>query len=175
MSFLELAGMRHSCRSFRQDNVPDNVLQSVLEAARLAPSAVNYQPVLIIVVGDGELRDSINSSYEKDWISSAPVLLVVCGDHSSAWRRSDGKDYCDMDVALAAGYMTLAAGDIGLGSSWICDFDAMQVSKLLGTPSHIEPSVMLALGYPDDEGATTSPARERRKALDEIVRFGRYV
>lgn len=175
MSFLELAGTRHSCRSFRDEPIPDELLQTLLEAARVAPSAVNYQPVLIIVVRDGDLRNSINSSYEKDWIAQAPVLLVICGDHSSAWRRSDGKDYCDMDVALAAGYVTLAASDIGLGSSWICDFDAMQVSKLLGTPSHIEPAVMVALGYPDHEGRTASPARDRRKAIDEIVRYGRYV
>lgn len=175
MSFLELAGTRHSCRSFCDDPIPDELLQTLLEAARVAPSAVNYQPVLIIVVRDGDLRNSINFSYEKDWIAQAPVLLVICGDHSSAWRRSDGKDYCDMDVALAAGYVTLAASDIGLGSSWVCDFDAMQVSKLLGTPSHIEPAVMVALGYPDDEGKTASPARDRRKAISEIVRFGRYV
>lgn len=174
MSFLELAGLRHSCRSYNPKAVEPELLDKVLEAARLAPSAVNYQPVLILVVRDGELRDGINATYEKEWLGTAPVVLVVCGDHSSAWRRADGKDYCDMDVALAAGYMSLAAAELGLGCSWVCDFDAMQLSRLLGTPSHIEPAVMLTLGYPESKEPAVAPARERRKSLAEIVRFGGY-
>lgn len=173
MSFLELAKRRYSVRKYRNDPVEEEKLMQVLEAGRIAPSAVNFQPWQFIVLRDEEIKKKVAASYSKDWLLQAPVIIVVCGDHSKSWRRADGKDHCDIDVAIATDHMTLAAADLGLGTCWICAFNSMQCSKILGLPSHIEPMVLLPLGYPADEADVNRHASKRKK-LEEIVHWDGY-
>lgn len=66
-------------------------LLQVLEAARYAPSACNYQPWHFIVVTDEELKNRIAETYPRDWFREAPVVIVACGDHSSSWKRGTAR------------------------------------------------------------------------------------
>ncbi|WP_094545914.1 nitroreductase family protein [Petroclostridium xylanilyticum] len=168
MSFLELAKRRYSVRDYKDTPVEEEKILQVLEAGRVAPSAVNYQPLYFIVVRDEELRKKILTTYPRNWIASAPVIIVVCGDHSKAWRRADGKDHCDIDTAIAIDHMTLAATDLGLGTCWVCAFNSMQCHKILGLPSHIEVIALLPLGYPADQ-ADVDRHSTKRKKIEEIV------
>ena len=60
---------------------------------------------------------------------------MACGDYGLSWRRSiDDKDHCDIDVAIAVDHMTLAAAEIGLGTCWVCAFDAENVARLFTYP-----------------------------------------
>lgn len=168
MSFLELAKKRYSVRSYLNKPVEQERINQVLEAGRVAPSAKNFQPFFFIVMKDEELRNKVAAAYSRDWLRQAPVIIVVCGDHSRSWKRNDGKDHCDIDAAIAIDHMTLAAADLGLGTCWICAFDAAECHRILGLPSHIEVITLLPLGYPADQ-----PDEERhgkmRKKLGEIV------
>lgn len=168
MSFLELARKRYSVRSYKDVPIEREKLMYVLEAGRIAPSAVNRQPRYFIVVQEKELKNKIVSTYGKDWISEAPVIIAVCGDHSTSWHRADGKDHSDIDVAIAIDHMTLAAADLGLGTCWVCSFDTKKCHSYLNLPEHLEVIALLPIGYPTGEADVTRHESKRKK-IDEIV------
>ena len=169
MSFLELAKRRYSVRSYKEIPVEEGKLKQVLEAGRVAPSAVNFQPLHFVVVQDVERRKKIASTYRKGWILQAPVIIVICGDHSKSWRRPDGKDHCDIDAAIAIDHMTLAAADLGLGTCWVCMFNSMQCHSILDLPPHMETIALLPLGYPGDQGDMNRHGN--RKSFKEMVHW----
>lgn len=170
MSLLDIAKSRYSVRGYENRPVETEKLLKVLEAGRLAPSAVNFQPVHFIVVTEAEEKKKIYETYPRGWLEEAPVIIVACGDHKLSWKRNDGKDHCDIDVAIAVDHMTLAAADLGLGSCWICAFDAKKCQELFKLPDNLEPMVLLPIGYPKSERITEA----KRKSLDEIVSREQY-
>lgn len=170
MEFLELVKKRYSVREFSERPVEKEKIEAMLEAARLAPSAVNYQPRHFVVITDGDLRAQIGQAYAKDWLQKAPVLIVVLGDHSRAWRRRDGKSHCDIDAAIAIDHLTLAAASLGLGTCWVCAFDAGRVHSVLGLPPHLEAIALLPVGYPASDRI---PGKER-KDLAELVSWNGF-
>ena len=147
----------------------EKILQ-VIEAARIAPSAVNFQPWHFIVVTSEEMKSKIAETYSRDWFRKAPAIIVVCGDHSSSWKRNDGKDHCDIDVAIAVEHMTLAAADMGLGTCWVCAFDAAKCHQVLDLPENLEVIALLPIGYPADDEVP----QKKRKSINEIVSWERY-
>ena len=151
MDFLELARKRFSTRNYHSREVEKEKILKILEAGRVSPSACNYQPRHYIVVEDKNLKKKIGTTYARDWFAQAPVVIVVCGDHSKSWKRPDGKDHCDIDVAIAIDHMTLTATDLGLGTCWICAFDAKACHEILNLPDNMEVMALLPLGYPAKE------------------------
>jgi nitroreductase len=170
MSFLELANKRYSVRDFEDIPVEQDKILMVLEAGRIAPSAVNYQPVHFIVITDEAVKNKVLEAYSRDWIRRAPVLIVVCGDHSKSWKRRDGKDHCDIDAAIAADHITLAAADMGLGTCWVCAFDAEKCRQALDLPENMEAVILLPMGYPSKD--RQQPER-KRKSLSELVSWNK--
>lgn len=164
MKVYELMKKRCSVRSFTDQEVEKEKLLSVLEAARVAPSANNQQPWHFIVLQDKELKNKVSSRFGE----KAPAIIVACGDHNSSWKRKDGKDHCDIDIAIAVDHMTLEAAELGLGSCWVCWFDSEKISRVLNLPTHLEPIALLPIGYPKKE---CDPNRhdKQRKSLDEII------
>jgi len=173
MDFLTLAKKRFSCRKYLPEPPSDEILKEVLGAARVAPSAVNFQPWQFVVVNSEPLLSRIKSCYKRDWLSSAPVIIVACGNHNESWKRDDGKDHCDIDVAIAVDHITLAAAEKDLGTCWICKFDAGRAGEILALPSGWEAMVLIPIGYPD-----AAPDMDRhhslRKRLDDIVSFNEF-
>ncbi|MBL7103536.1 MAG: nitroreductase family protein [Bacteroidales bacterium] len=175
MSFLELAKKRFSVRKYKPDSIPEEDLLYILEAGRVAPSAVNYQPWYFIVIKDEKNRKKVNELYHRDWFGQAPVVIILVADHSQTWKRSvDRKDHADIDVAIAADHITLAAADRGLGTCWVCNFDKEKTIKMFNLPDYIEPVVLLPLGYPAEQ-ADTDRHSHKRKPLDEIVCWEKFV
>ncbi len=171
--FLNLAKARYSVRSYLEKPIEEDKLQYILECGRIAPSAANYQPWHIIVVKDPAMRKKLGETYPRNWLLQAPVILVICGDHSVSWKRSDTKDHCDIDIGIIVDHMTLAATDCGLGTCWICNFDDRKCSRILNIPAHIEPMVLLPLGYPADT-ETKSERHKIRKKIEEIVHHEKF-
>jgi nitroreductase len=171
MDFKPLIQARHSVRSFKSELLSDEIINEVLEAGRLAPTAVNKQPFVFVVINDPEKLKEIHEAYPREWFKKAPQVIVICGDHEAAWKRgNDGKDYTDIDVAIATDHITLRATELGLGTCWVCNFEAAKVTKALSLPEHIEPTVLLPIGRPDE--AENPP--KKRKSLSELVRFNGY-
>ena len=169
MSLFELMKERCSVRKFTDQPVEREKLQQILGAARIAPSAANRQPWHFIVLQDQALKEQISSH----WGAIAPVIIVICGDHSNSWHRKDGKDHCDIDAAIAVDHMTLMVTELGLGSCWVCAFNNIRTSELLGLQEQLEPIALLPLGYPA-EVADPDRHKTQRKPLDEIVSWDGY-
>ena len=144
-------------------------MRLVLEAARLAPTAANRQPFRLIVVTDPTVRSHMKAAYNRQWFYTAPVIILGVGVPSENWVRADGKNYNDVDVAIAMDHLTLQAAELGLGTCWIADFDADATRDVLHLPDHVEPVVLTPLGYPADE-----PRAKRRKDLDQLVMRDRW-
>lgn len=170
-SFIELAKSRFSCRKFKNTLVEKGLITLVLEAARVAPSAVNYQPWQFIVISDALLLDKIKSTYPREWFNAVNQIIVVLGDHSIGWKRKlDNKDHTDIDIAITIDHLTLAATDLGLGTCWVCNFDANRVAEFLNLPSTTEVIALIPIGYPDE---TPNPERHitSRLPMEAIVKW----
>jgi nitroreductase len=173
MQFIELAKTRFSARKYNSDRVDEHKLKQILEAARVAPSAVNYQPWHFIVLTDEQQRLAVCSTYNGQWIKSAPVIIAACGDHSESWKRGDGKDHLDIDVTIAVDHITLAAAELGLATCWVCAFDAEKCKRILDLPVSFEVVALIPLGYPVVKGDTERFDTARKK-LEEIVHWDSY-
>ena len=171
MDFKDLAQSRYSVRSYQSTPVDRELLLKVLGAALLAPSAVNFQPWKFVVVTDPELLAQLHGCYHREWFTTAPVCIVAIGDHDKGWHRpTDGKDYTDMDVAIAVDHLMLAATEIGLGTCWICHFNAEKCAEIFDLPANFEPIAMIPIGYPISE---TVPEK-KRKTLDQTVLWNKF-
>ncbi|MDD4384468.1 MAG: nitroreductase family protein [Bacteroidales bacterium] len=172
-SFLDIAKKRYSCRSYDSREIPKGVLLDVLESARIAPSATNAQPRQFVVVSTEPLRGQIISCYSGLWLASAPAIIVACGNYSESWHRADGKDHCDIDMAIAIDHITLAAADNDLATCWVCKFDVLKCASILQLPKNIAPIALIPIGYPSENG-NYSERHLLRKPIDEIVSWEGY-
>lgn len=167
MEFLELAKKRFSARSYEERPVEKEKLDKILEAARIAPSAKNLQPVKVIVVQSKEGMEKIAKAAN---VYKAPLALIVCADHSKAWTRPfDQKQSTDIDASIVTDHMMMEAADLGLDSVWICFFKPDVIKAEFNLPKNVEPINILAVGY-----AKPNPDLSRHLArvpLDEIVRM----
>jgi len=174
MEFINLAKNRYSCRHFLPLEIDKDLVISILDAARVAPSAANRQPWHFIVVNDKKIKSELLNAYPRDWMNEAPVIIIVCGDKIKSWKRQvDGKYHVDIDVAIATDHITLAATDAGLATCWICAFKPEIVKKILNIPDHLEPYVLLPIGYPADV-SDIHRHQILRKNLNEIVSWNRF-
>lgn len=166
MNFLELVKMRHSVRSYENRGVEKEKLDYVMECVRLAPSAVNYQPWKFTIVSETHALQALQASYQREWITTAPCIIVACADHSESWhRKQDGKDHADIDLAIAIEHLCLAAAEQGLGTCWVCNFDTDICKKTLNLPEQIEPIALIPIGYP----TKNEIPEKKRKSMEEIL------
>ncbi len=167
-NLLSIAQKRYAVRCYTSQPVPDDILLHIIEVARLAPSAVNYQPWKLYVVREKELLCQLHEVYHREWFRTASCCIVVCGNHNESWHRgSDGKDHCDIDVAIITEHIALAAAEQGVGCCWICNFNVEACARLLQLPDGVEPMVLLPLGYAADDDVPP----KKRKSTDEIVEW----
>lgn len=166
MNFKELCEARHSVRSYSAQVVDEEKLQYVLECARLAPSAVNKQPWRLHLLTKKDDLSKLVQCYNRPWMATAPAAIVVSAKHDEAWKRpADGKYHGDIDAAIIAEHICLAATEQGLGTCWVCNFDAPLCHQLLAMEADEEPVVIIPIGYAAEE----SVHAKQRKALDEIL------
>ena len=163
-TFLTLAAARYSCRAFTAEPVSESDIQCILEAARLAPTAVNRQPVHIWVVQDPELREKMKEA--SRYTFDAPVIFVVACRPEDAWVRAvDGKNGAEVDAAIVGTHLMMEVADLGLGSTWVGSFDPAKLSQILPlegwTPIALFPVGHIA-GQP-------SPRHAERKNLEDFV------
>ncbi len=170
MEFSELVQARYSVRAYKPDPVEDEKLLQVLEAARLAPTASNRQPFRILVIHTAGREPELGRIYQPKWFVQAPLIICACGIPADNWVRMDGKNYNDVDVAIAMDHLILAATDLGLGTCWIAAFDPDVARDVLNLPDGVEPIAFTPLGYPAAKGAR----RKNRKLLEDLVRYERW-
>ena len=85
---------------------------------------------------------------------NAPLAIIVCADHSNAWKRPfDNKQTTDIDAAILTDHMMLQATELGLGTVWVCFFKPDIIKQEFSLPDHLEPVNILAIGYGNDAPA----------------------
>lgn len=170
MTIDTLINKRFSVRSFLSQKVDKQLLLEVVEAARMAPSAVNYQPWHFIVITEEEDLQSIHEVYHRLWFREAPAVIAVCADHNLSWKRkTDGKDFADIDAAIAIDHLILKATELNLGTCWVCNFNVEMARQKLALPDHVEPIALIPIGYTE----STPPVKSRR-VLSEMVHWGKF-
>ncbi len=172
MDFFEIVKSRRSVRSYEPRSIPDEVLVKILDAARLAPSAMNLQPWHFIVVRDLKKRSKIARGCKFGrFLAESPVVIVACGD-----RKISPKWYT-VDTAIALEHLVLAATALGLGTCWIGDFNQAEIRELLRIPKRFEIVALMALGYPKEKMDLTARLLHLirpRKKLEDIVSLEVY-
>ena len=166
MNFLELVTNRYSCRNYKNVVPEQEKLNYVMECARLAPSAVNKQPWTFRIVINEADRAKVCQCYRRDWIVSAPAIIVASIKHDEEWvRKIDGKHHGDIDIAIAVEHICLAATEQGLATCWVCNFDQALCKEQLSLDESEEPAVLIPIGYAADE-----PTKKMRKEMSEILK-----
>ena len=147
MNMLELSRQRFSARKFTDQKVSSSDLDYLLECARLAPSAVNRQPWHFVVVESEEAKARLRQVYNREWFATAPLYIVCYAHTGRCWTRAaDQTAHVDIDVAIAAEHICLAATERGLGSCWVCNYDPDLMRSLFPLPDH-EAVVILPVGH----------------------------
>ena len=101
MNFLELVKARYSARKYANRPVEAEKLDYIMECVRFAPSAVNFQPWRFRIVTDEAVLKALYSCYKREWLATAPCIIVACVDHNESWhRRADNKDHADIDIGV---------------------------------------------------------------------------
>lgn len=167
MDFLTLAQKRYSCRRFEQKKVEKEKLEKILEAGRIAPTAVNYQPQRVLVIQDEQKLARLDECTKFGW--GAPVLMIICYDKTISWKRKqDGRDEGIIDASIATTHMMLEVEDLGLGTTWIGSFYPDKIREVYQIPENFEIVALLPIGYPAED-SEPSPMHGKRNSLNEMV------
>jgi nitroreductase len=172
MDVFEAVRQRHSTRAYSSTPVPDEKLDRILEAARLAPSAGSIQPWHFIVVKNREKREVLaRSGRYARFLAESPAAIVGCGD-----QRASPNWYA-VDVAIAMQNMVLTATAEGLGTCWVGSFSEERVKSLLKVPERFRVVALLAIGYGREKLELSSKVLHlvrRKKSLEKIVSFNEF-
>lgn len=147
LSVFKAIKERHSLRAYSDKKVEKEKIEKVLLAGSYAPSAVNSQPWRFYIAESNKAREKVMDSMFSGnaWAKHAPVLIVVLADLRNAHRKKQ-KNY-KLDIGLCLENMMLEAVELGLGSCACAAFDKEKLSADLELPEHIEPLIVLPLGY----------------------------
>lgn len=165
MNFLELVKSRYSCRAYKALDIEKEKLDYIMECVRFAPSAVNKQPWRFRILSNEDDKLKVQQCYHRDWFKTAPMYIIASILHDEEWVRRDGKHHGDIDIAIAVEHLCLAATEQGLGTCWVCNFDASLCKELFQMSDNEEPAVIIPIGYTDDEMKD-----KIRKDITEIVK-----
>lgn len=180
MDFYELVKHRQSTRAFDTSRTVDReIIERILEAARLAPSACNAQPWHFIVVDEPELKDKVADAASarllgmNHFTKQAPVHIVVVEEKVNLSSGIGGiikdKQFAFLDIGIAAAHLCLAAESEGLGTCILGWFAEAKMKKLLNVPDNKRIVLDIVLGYP------AQPLREKkRKNKEEIISYNTY-
>jgi len=170
MDLMEAIKTRRSIRRYKPTNIPDNLIHSLIDSARHAPSGDNIQPWEFIIVKDKRIKEQLAKTHTwSDFVKDAPICIVVLADEKRA------PSYFEVDAACATQNLLLAAHGLGLGACWVAVYDLCDanferhVRNVLNVPSHLRVIAMVPIGYPDEKAEPRS-----LREIDKILHFDKY-
>jgi len=171
MEYTNLIRTRESIRNYDPNRpIPKEIMEKILDAGRLAPSARNNQPWKFLVISSTAKLEKVRACYRRDWLKDAPHILVVLGLRDEAWKRDyDGYNSVETDVAIAMTHIILAAENEGIGTCWIAAYNPVLLREALKLEEDQLLFGITPLGYSKPGFQKTSI--KKRKPLDEIVEF----
>lgn len=179
MTFLEVINKRQSDRNYHSKPVEKNKIATILEAARLAPSACNAQPWKFIVVDNPEIKNIIADATStkalgmNHWTKQAPVLIVIVEEKANITSKLGSifknRYFPLTDIGIAAEHICLQAEELELGTCMIGWFNEKKVKKTLQIPKNKRVHLIITLGYPSGE-----KRKKIRKDITQITSYNKY-
>lgn len=170
MSVYKLISKRRSIRRFLQHDIPIDILTRIVDAARLAPSAANLQPLEYIVIDNpGQVKKVFPALKWAGYIrphgnppkGEEPVAYIVVLNNTKIKSQ-----YVSQDSGAAIENMILTAMEENVGSCWVESIDKDSLRKVLELPDHLEIKAVLALGYPGE-----MPQTEELQEADDSIKY----
>lgn len=177
MNLREIIEKRQSNRKYKPDIIDREQVIKCIAAAHLAPSACNAQAWKFIIVDEPLLRQQVAEAAidmgMNKFALQATVIIVAVLESANVTSKIGStikrKDYTQIDMGIAVENICLQATELGLGSCIIGWFNERKVKKLLQIPVNRRVSLLVTLGYPDDQ-----PRLKNRKKLESIYSFNKY-
>ena len=167
MEFEKVIKERFAARSFDSKKIEQELLDKILEAGRLAPTAKNNQPIKIYVVQSEEGLNKIDKASPCRY--GASTVLVICGDKEKAFSKGNYSTY-EMDASIVTTHMMLEATNVGVDNIWVELFDSDILRSEFDIPENLIPVCLLPLGYKSDS-CVPGPMHNVRKTIDELVEY----
>ena len=164
MNFLNVIKSRWSVRDFSDIVIEKSKLLNILDITHTAPTARNMQPVHTYVITNADMLKKIDTVSPCRY--GATAVFVVCYNTDECWKSDAGEMRGEMDASIAATHIMLAATNEGLGTCWVCRFEADGVKKVLDLPENEVPACLIMVGYPSDK-ARPSDRHLDRKDFDK--------
>jgi nitroreductase len=152
MNVAEAVRGRRSIRKFQRKDIPEDVLQKLIDALIWAPSAGNLQSRKFFFVRDDKLKERFAAAaLNQKFIISAPLVIVCCTDSAVASHYGQrGKElYTIQDVSASIMCMMLVAYENHLGTCWVGAFREEEVARILDLPGSFRPISIVPVGYPE--------------------------
>jgi nitroreductase len=168
MTVLEAIRKRYSCRSYQERPIEAEKLDSLFEAARLAPSAMNTQDWRFVVITDKDTKRQVARTTNRPKIfEKAGIIIAACSNSDHVMRC--GQAIGPIDTAIALEHIALQATELGLATCWIGSFETEKVRTILGIPDDIAIIELMTVGYPAD--SWKQPSRE---PIEKIVCYEKW-
>lgn len=170
MNVKETIELRKSIRKYKDQEIPEEIINELLDAARKAPSAKNSQSPRYFVVKDKGTKDKLKAggAFKQSYVYDAPLIIVCCADPSQYPESTDVDEtpvnYAYIDSAIAASFLVLRATELGLGTVFVAWIYRDKLKKILNIPENYVIPFVLPIGYPDE-----NPDPKPRKDLKEII------
>ena len=175
---------RWSPRAFSDKPVPAEVLRSLFEAARWAPSSNNEQPWAFLVATKDDTENFEKSlgalvEFNANWAKKAPVLVIAVAALAFAKNKAPNRN-AQYDVGAASLQLSLEATARGLVVHQMAGFDPETAREAYDVPEGWEPIAAMAIGYPGDTSSLPEPYQSREKAprtrkpIREFVMSGQW-
>ena len=168
MSLLDIIQKRYSCRSYLEKEIEQEKLDKIFEAARLAPSAKNFQDWRFIAVTDRDIKAKIAAVTNRPAIfEKAGAIIVACSNKD--YTMQCGQAVGPIDVSIALEHISLQAAELDLGTCWIGSFNTELVKQILSIPMDVTVIELMALGYRAESGRQNT-----RLSSKEILCYNKW-
>lgn len=168
MTVLETIRKRYSCRAYLEKSIERQKLDTILEAARLAPSAKNFQDWRFVVVTEKKTKREVASATNRPEVfEKAGAIIAACSNSNFVMKC--GQAIGPIDVAIALEHICLQATELGLGTCWIGSFEPEKIRRILGIPDDIVIVELMAVGYPAD-----SKPEPKREPIEKIACYEKW-
>ena len=156
---------RRSIRKFKNEPISEEVINTILEAGRLAPTATNQQPWYFVVARAKQEKEAFIFSGFNKFVTEADFIVL------GVYKKSEVviEKLSLMDVTIALQNMVITAKVQGVGSCWMGAFDEMKLRDTLNLPDDCITVGAVAFGIADEQ-----PKQPPKKQLNEIVHFNKW-
>ena len=172
MDFEKIISERYSVRKFKDEHLPQECIDAILDAAHKAPTGCNFQPHRIIVINTDESVEKLKKCTKCHF--NAPAAMLVCYNEDESWKRPyDGALSAPVDASIVTTFMMLAAQNFGVGCCWVMHFNPAAMREEFNIPENIKPQALLVMGYPAEDSEPIE-MHYKFRPMEENVVYGSF-